>query len=269
MKTIRHLWFALCTFFLCQACDMIDYHPYDVRISGETDINQKNMVRIEALCRDKDTLRFIVMGDSQRWYDETEDFVYHVNQRGDIDFVLHGGDISDFGVTDEFLWQRDILNGLEVPYVVLIGNHDCLGTGEETFLQVFGETNFSFIAGRVKFVCLNTNAIEYDYSTPVPDFTFMGQEQTSRADEFDRTVISMHIRPGCDEFNNNVSEVFQHYVRNYPGILFCTAAHEHRAFQENLFEDGIMYYMSDCMKHRNYYVFTITPDGYACEVVYF
>ena len=47
------------------------------------------------------------------------------------------------------------------------------------------------------------------------------------------------------------------------------AAHEHHVFEENLFEDGIMYYMSDCMKNRNYYVFTITPDGYEREVVYF
>ena len=50
------------------------------------------------------------MGDSQRWYDETLDFVNHLNKRDDIDFVIHGGDYSDFGVTDEFLWQRDIMN---------------------------------------------------------------------------------------------------------------------------------------------------------------
>ena len=40
------------------------------------------------------------MGDSQRWYDETADFVSHLNKRDDIDFVIHGGDVSDFGVTD-------------------------------------------------------------------------------------------------------------------------------------------------------------------------
>lgn len=30
-----------------------------------------------------------------------------------IDFVIHGGDMSDFGVTKEFLWQRDIMNGIK------------------------------------------------------------------------------------------------------------------------------------------------------------
>lgn len=250
-------------------CDLIDYHPYDVRIDGETGINDKNIARIETLCQGKDTLHFAFMGDSQRWYDETQDFVTDVNRRDDIDFVIHGGDLSDFGVTDEFLWQRDILNRLKMPYVALIGNHDCLGTGEETFRAVFGNPNFAFIAGRVKFVCLNTNAIEYDYSRPIPDFDFMENEITERADEFGRTVIAMHIRPYCGEFNNNVARVFQRYVNLYPDIQFCLAAHEHRLAEKDLFDDGIMYYLSDCMKHRNYYIFTLTPDGYEREVVYF
>jgi hypothetical protein len=30
-----------------------------------------------------------------------------------------------------------------------------------------------------------------------------------------------------------------------------------------------MYYVSDCIKNRSYYLFTITPDGYEREVIYF
>ena len=254
---------------LLQGCDLIDYHPYDVRISGETDINAHHIALIEEQCRDKEVLRIAVTGDSQRWYDETEDMVENINARNDIDFVIHGGDVSDFGLTDEFLWQRDILNGLDVPYVVLLGNHDCLGTGEETYRTVFGQPDFSFIAGRIKFVCLNTNAIEYDYSRPIPDFDFLEEQLYVRRDEFDRTVACMHIRPGCEEFNNNVKEVFHYALTLYPGLLFCTAAHEHHVFEEDLFGDGIMYYMSDCLKNRNYYIFTITPDGYEREIIYF
>ena len=120
--------FTLLSYLLLTGCGMIDYHPYDVRISGETDVNAHNIEQIEADCKGKKTIRFVTMGDSQRWYDETEDFVKAINKRNDIDFVIHGGDMSDFGVTKEFLWQRDIMNGLSVPYVTLIGNHDCLGT---------------------------------------------------------------------------------------------------------------------------------------------
>lgn len=254
---------------LMGSCNLIDYHPYDVRISGETDVNAHNIEEIETNCLGKTTIKFITMGDSQRWYDETEEFVNSVNQRDDIDFVIHGGDLSDFGVTDEFLWQRDIMNKLNVPYVALLGNHDCLGTGEETFRAVFGDPNFSFIAGGVKFVCLNTNALEYDYSRPIPDFEFMEKELTARSDEFDKTVVAMHVHPFSDQFNDNVGRVFQGYVTSYPNLQFCTAAHDHNVWESDLFGDGVMYYTSDCMKHRNYYIFTITPDGYEREVVYF
>lgn len=263
---------VLCTPLICLlmgSCDMIDYHPYDVRISGQTDVNASNIRKIEANCKDKKTIRFVTMGDSQRWYDETRDFVNVINQRNDIDFVIHGGDMSDFGVTDEFLWQRDIMNKLKVPYVALLGNHDCIGTGEYTYRAVFGEPNFSFIAGRIKFVCLNTNAIEYDYSRPIPDFEFISAQHDERREEYDRTIFSMHIRPFCFEFNNNVAHVFQYAITQFPGLLFCTAAHEHHVFEEDLFDDGVMYYMSDCMKKRNFYIFTVTADKYEREVVYY
>jgi hypothetical protein len=246
-----------------------EYNPYDARVTGKVQINKENIARIEAACKNKDTLRFVTMGDSQRWYDETEDFVTALNRRDDIDFVIHGGDMSDFGVTKEFLWQRDIMEKLKVPYVVLLGNHDCIGTGEEVYAEVFGEHDFSFIAGRIKFLCLNTNALEYDYSDPVPDFAFIKSEITARSDEFDRTIVSMHACPLSEQFNNNVADMFDYYIHLFPGLLFCTAAHDHRLYEKDIFENGTMYYMSTCMKDRCYYVFTVTPDGYEREVVYY
>ena len=86
--------FTLLSYLLLTGCGMIDYHPYDVRISGETDVNAHNIEQIEADCKGKKTIRFVTMGDSQRWYDETEDFVKAINKRNDIDFVIHGGDMS-------------------------------------------------------------------------------------------------------------------------------------------------------------------------------
>ena len=187
-----------------------------------------------------------------------------INKRDDIDFVIHGGDMSDFGVTDEFLWQRDIMNKLRVPHVALIGNHDCLGTGEETYRAVFGDPNF--IHCRTGEVCMPQHQrYGFDYSRPIPDFTFLEKSLPTARDRFDKTVVSMHVRPYADQFNNNVARVFHRYVTDFPGIQFCTAAHEHHVFEENLFEDGIMYYMSDCMKNRNYYVFTITPKDMSAK----
>lgn len=248
---------------------MIEYHPYDGRIKGETGINAKNIAAIEAACKDKTTVRFVMTGDTQRWYDETEDMVKHINRRNDIDFVIHGGDVSDFGLTKEFMWMRDILNKLSVPYVVLLGNHDCLANGEEIYAKIYGEENFSFIVAKTKFVCLNTNALEFDYSHPVPDFVFIENEIEARKDEFEKTIFAMHVRPYSEQFNNNVAKVFQHYINRFPNLQFCLNAHDHQITVDDLFDDGIIYYGSPNIKKRAYLLFTLKPEGYDYEVVEF
>lgn len=261
--------FIIVLSMLVTGCDMIDYHPYDVDISGERGVNDQNIVRIESNCLNKDTIRVVYTGDTQGWFDETREMVKSINGRSNVDFVVHGGDISDFGLTKEFEWQRDILDDLHMPYVVIIGNHDCLANGEDAYSEIFGNMNFSFIAGRVKFVCLNTNAFEFDYSSAIPDFEFIEKEIKSDSANFDRTVISMHAGPYSEQFNNNVVKPFEYYVKMYPNVLFCTKAHDHRLTVETPFNDGITYYGSDCAKDRNYLLFTIYPNGYHYEVVYF
>ena len=154
---------------LLSACDKVfDVHPYDVRVKGEKGMNAKQAALIEKATLGKDTIRFAFISDTHQWFDETKAEIRDINRRKDsIDFVVHGGDITDFGGTREFEWSRDLLKGLSVPFVTLLGNHDCLGTGNQSYEVIFGDPDFSFIAGGVKFVCLNTNAIEYDYSRPV------------------------------------------------------------------------------------------------------
>ena len=95
---------------------------------------------------------------------------------------------------------------------VVLGNHDCLGTGFDVYLKVFGEDNFAFTVGNVRFICLNTNALEYDYSHPVPDFNFMEDELRNMPAGIEKTIVAMHVPPGDGEFNNNVGRAFEHYV---------------------------------------------------------
>lgn len=255
---------------ILQGCDMFESHPYDGHIRGEVDINNRNISRIEESCKGKKTIRFAFISDTQRWYDETEAFVEALNKRDDIDFVIHGGDVADFGVTKEFLWMRDILNGLKVPYVVLLGNHDCLANGEEVFRKVFGNVNYSFLAGDTKFICLNTNALEYDYSNAVPDFEFMASQLEDNRPAYEKTVVAMHVRPFADQFNNNVTNYFQDMVNSYKNTQFCIYGHEHKILMEDLFGDGIMYFQISNIGKRNYFLFTLKPENeYDYEAIAF
>ena len=247
---------------------MIDYHPYDVDINDPQRINTTNISLIEASCKDKDTLRIVAMGDSQGFYNESRQFVNHINSLNNIDFVIHGGDFTDYGTTNEYLWQRDIFQKLNIPYVGLIGNHDCLGTGRDAFRVIWGDTNFSFIAGNIKFICLNTNALEYDYSEPIPNFDFLTKQITDTT-HHECTVVCMHAPPFSDVFNNNVALPFQHYLKEFKNLLFCFNAHQHKVNTTDIYGDGVLYYQCDSMEGRSYLLFTITKNGYEVEVCYF
>ena len=246
-----------------------DTHPYDVNIKGESNINARQMAIIESQCANKETIRVAFISDTHLWLNDAKDQVEDLNRRGDIDFVVHCGDLTDTATGDEFEWSRDILLNLHYPFVALIGNHDFLGTGNQTYQEIYGEMNFSFIAGRVKFVCINTNATEYDYLAAVPDFDYMEDQMTRDRELFDRTIVVMHAPPYGDQFNNNVCKAFRRYLDLFPGLMFCVNGHDHGDKVSAIYGDDLLFYGIDCATHRNYRIFTITPNGYEVERVYF
>lgn len=250
---------------------MIESNPYDVHITGEKQLTCKHINLIESATAGKPELRFAVISDSQRFYDETRDAVNAINARGDVDFVLHGGDLTEYGATKEFLWQRDILEKFSMPFVCVIGNHDCLATGLEAYQSLFGPLDFAFTAGDVRFVCLNTNALEFDYSQAVPDFSFIRSEIAAPHPSNRKTVVLMHARPYSEQFNNNVATEFHALLTQLPNLQFCIYGHGHNVTVDNLFNDGVIYYQCASTKKRSYLLFTIHPDNdsYDYEVVEF
>lgn len=250
-------------------CDLIEYHPYDGHITGTTNVNARNITRIEELCNNKDTIRFAVISDTQGYYDHTKDCIKSINNRNDIDFVLHTGDLTDYGATKEFIWQRDIFEKLEMPYTCIIGNHDCIGNGEEIYKKIFGDFNYSFRAGNTRFVCLNTNALEFDYSERVPDFIYIEEMLSTISSEQERTIVAMHARPYSEQFGDNLAKVFQLYISQFPNLQFCLYGHGHNFREDDFFDDGIIYYECTTTGKRGYYVFTLTPNKYEYEKIYY
>ncbi len=252
---------------LLSGCRKFEYHPYDGRISGQTGINARNISKIEETCRGKDSICFAVISDTQRFYDETKDMVSAINSMDSVDFVVNLGDLTDFGETKEFVMMRDVLGKLAKPYVCLIGNHDCLGTGKHVFRTVFGVENFAFTAGATRFVCINTNSREYDYTTAVPDFSFLKNETDSFPSCAVNTVVAMHAAPGSEQFDNNIAELFEERIRRFPNLLFCLNGHAHHVTYDVLFDDNVIYYGCANAARRSILVFKVGKNGYTRDVV--
>ena len=268
--TLMILALAFLPVILFSGCEMLESHPYDVNISGEKHLTDKNRALIEEATRGRKEFSFAMISDTQRGYDETADAVEAINSRPEIEFVLHGGDMTEYGSVRELEWTRDILARLRVPYVSVIGNHDCLGTGLEAYEALYGSLNYSFVAGDVKFLCLNTNALEFDYSVAVPDFRFIKNELAAITPEVKRTVALMHAGPMSDQFGGNTAEEFHALLCSFPDLQFCLYGHGHHVEASDLFHDGIMYYECANIRKRSFLVFTIREEGgYDYEVVEF
>lgn len=268
------------------SCDNFESSPYGAKIKGKRNTNAAS---VEALVSAAPALplRFAFITDTHDATRETKRAIEIIRSRGDVDFIIHGGDLTDFGLPKEFMWCRDAMEESGLPYVAVIGNHDCLGNGEDNFEWIFGVRNYSFTIAGVHFVCLNTVALEYDYSEPVPDLNFLAEDASEIAringeypDSVTHTVVVMHSRPFDEQFNNNVAMPFLYYLQGYPGTepdgesgeyarAFCLCGHNHNFQVSDLYGTGMMFYQGDNIAKRSFMIFTITDDGYEMEKVEF
>ncbi len=274
MKPQRYIFFGLLCLTLLTGCDLFESHPYEGKIMGETHLTQKNLKKIEKMNLNRE-FKFAFISDTQRAYDDTDDVVANINQREDIDFVIHGGDLTDFGLTKEFEWMRDCLLALDKPWISIIGNHDYLGHGEYIYTEMFGQLNYAFTVNHARFVMINTVALELDYTTPIPDFNFLESEihylervNEVSPDSITQTIFVMHSRPFDEQFNNNVNLPFDRYLQMFPKP-FCLNGHNHHTQSFDFFDDGILYYGICNIAKRQYYVITIKENDYEIETVDF
>ncbi len=193
---------------LISSCRKLEYSP-NQKFDKNTpqNINAANLKRILQSPSD-DTIRFVLSGDSQRAYDELQPFVDKVNSMTGIDFVLLNGDISDFGLLQEFKWTENFYSKLKAPYLAIIGNHDLSANGVYVYQRMYSEQlDFSFIYKGVKFVCHNTNSREYKFDGKVPDLNFL-KNQFQPENGVNGYFAIAHVPPTNADFD---SKLFAQY----------------------------------------------------------
>lgn len=254
---------------LASCKDLFQYSPNEIRLEeDETSINLKNIPRIEALPQ-KDTLKFVLIGDSQRFYDQTADFVTTINQRNDISFVVLAGDISDFGLSQEFKWVHREMKKLKMPYVGVIGNHDMLANGRLVFNEMYGPENFAFSCNDTRLICLNSNSREVGFDGSLPNLSWLNTE-LKQAASFKNVFVISHVPPfDHKDFDTNLEQPYANTLATYPNVLASLHAHEHHLSRSRPYENGMEYYVTATVKKRMYSVVTVWDHQYKIEEVEF
>lgn len=221
-----HRILLLTTISLLFLSSCIKYSPYEIRLEEEEhQINKKNINQLLQIVK-KDTLTIAFTSDAQRFYDETLLLVEAINKDKSIDFMLFGGDMTDFGLAQEFQTMNSIFERLNIPYVSIIGNHDYNYNGQEIFAQMFGPLNLSFDLQGFRFVLCNTNSREVGWNGQVPNILWIEEQLADTANYYGAIVLN-HVPPGNSDFDPNLEDDFTNTLHFAGKTMMQLNGHNH------------------------------------------
>ncbi len=208
--------------FLTLTSCFFEYHPYEMRLeSSMRDINAKAVKEIKGKPA-SDTLRIVLIADTQRAYDNLERIVNSANQLT-YDFALMAGDITEYGLEQEYRWVHESLRRLKQPYVAAIGNHDYQGEGRHLFKKMYGPLNDRFVHGNFNIVLHDTNSRENNFSGNVPDASWLS---TALADERYTHIVLGHVAPFSDDFDQSLRPGYEQVLKDNK-VLIAIYGHNH------------------------------------------
>jgi len=257
--------------FTITGCDKFSKHPYQLTFtSAQQQLSKKNIELMKQMGKEEgDTLNIAIVSDTQLSLDEFKDGVEHINSQQELDMVIHCGDFTNTGSNREFIWMYEILKDLRVPYFVVFGNHDALGTGKEAYNEMFGAFDFSFAIAGHKFIFLNTNSWEFtgDKNRTVPNLKWL-QSQLEDSTIFKDAFIISHMAPQHHEFEEPQAAQFHHIIKN-DYVKLVIHGHGHRYRTGQLYKTGVQYLSIDNIKDRNYVLLKVFPKGYGFTPVFY
>lgn len=245
---------AACALLALAGC--LEFSPHELpRDESERDLNRKAIARILAI--PPGPLRFAVVGDTQRGFDEAKDAVESIDGR-DVQFVVQVGDFSHVGTLFEYREMNEIFSRLRVPHLVVVGNHDHFSNGEAIYGAMFGPTDFAFTRGRVKLVFFDSNSVSHGFDGTVPDVAGVAA-MLAPSPEHDRAITFAHIAPGGGPLFDDRLTAPLRTVLGAAGVPVSFHGHAHRF--DDFVVDGVRYVIADSVEHRSYVIVTEGPGG--------
>lgn len=161
--------------------------------------------------------------------EDLENSVKDINTMGDIEFVILGGDITEFGSDQEILLAKSILDKLTCPYYILSGNHDSKWSesGCNTFAKVFGYESFDFEVGGIRFIGCNSGPNMRMAPALVPRESIVWLDSLTKAIPRGTPVIFVNHYPLTDEMLN-YKDVLTFLSRTNIQLALCGHGHNNR-----------------------------------------
>lgn len=248
-------------------CNNYEYSPNE--IFDKHSFKNSNVMNLKTLGTGEldDTVRFALTGDTHISRDEIVKFYKKVNAMANLDFVVIDGDLSEFGTLKEMEWVYRSFNHLNIPYLAIIGNHDLTSRGGDVFQYMFGDFNYSFTYGGIKFICHDTNSREYKFNGQVPNIPWLKKELQPEIGVKNYVAIS-HVAPNSVDFDQTLFKDYTSLFEQTPGFLASFHAHNHRFEVLDIDNSGIPYIVTNAMQNSEFLVIEIVNNKISFERIY-
>lgn len=259
----------LVLFIFILACETpFEYHPNQIILEEhERNLTEKNVSRILEK-EPTDTICFALMGDTQRFYDQLEDFSASIQNQEDVEFIIHSGDISDFGWAKEFKWVNRIMATIHLPYITAVGNHDLIANGRAVYSQMYGKSNYTFDYGFVRFVLFDSNSREHGFQGKIPDLEWIAKQiDLSQAPHIQQIVAISHIPPFDADFDPELEEAYAKLGKTHPKFNLSLHGHQHNRSTQAPYGEEITIHVEASVKKRTYSKIKVWKDGFSIEKI--
>jgi Icc protein len=218
--------FPIFGLLLVFGCGTAEFSPNQKFNSGTpTDINAAQLSRL-ATKSPTGLIRIAVSSDTHSDYNDCKAFVNYINNTGGFDFVFLNGDVTNFGLLTEYEGVYEQYAKLQIPFLTVIGNHDENAEGPDVYRRMFGELNFTFSYGGVKFVCYDANSREHSFDGTIPDLGWLQQNIQKDADN--QYVVSVcHVPPTDADFDQTLRPAYEKLITRTPGVIASIHSHQH------------------------------------------
>ena len=178
-----------------------------------------------------------------------------------MQFVVCCGDITARGISQEYIWYRQLTDNLKYPLFTVIGNHDHRSNGKKIFEQMFGLVNMSFIYRGYKFILFDD--VVWENNNKAPDFEWLEAELTK--DELPAILLT-HIPPWGEQLIDVYDERLSKIIAEN-NIILCIYGHHHSPY-EKIFA-GVPAIITGSVEEHVYRIIKLTACQHYVETIVF
>jgi len=157
--------------------------------------------------------------------------VADINKNPDINFVIHTGDVSDFGTDDQLKQAKSLLDKLNKPYYIVPGNHDTgwSGSGGLVYNKLWQKQKFTTEEQGVRFIGVSTGPYGRMSRGYVPQDQLRWLDSLIKVIPKEQPVVFISHYP-LDANLSNSGEVLDKLRQLHTLAIFCGHGHTNKVF---------------------------------------